>query len=145
MAIVTITELVLNFAEACRFLVPSLNRAEVSWRDGAQGPNWDRIAEPLFETLVTEPCAFQAVGEGRLMELRSAVYGFAPAGDCNAWIIVEGSGRMIDLASVEVPFDHVRCEELNELVPLEVSRFAFVYDDGNGIQHRIEAVDLAAE
>jgi hypothetical protein len=52
---------------------------------------------------------------------------------------------MIDLASLEGPSDHVRCEELNEPLPLEAARFAFVYNDGKGIQQRIEAVDLAAE
>ena len=44
-------------------MVPALDCAEVAWRDKGQYDNRSRIAEPLFETLVTEPCAFQAAGE----------------------------------------------------------------------------------
>lgn len=146
MAVVTVTDLVLNFAEACSALVPALDRAEVPWRDESQYDNWDRIAEPLFESLVTEPCAFHAVGEGGLGKLRLARYGFSIAGDCNAWIAVEGDGsaRMIDLSSVALPFDHVRCEP-NRLMPLKDVRFAFVYNGWDGIPRRLKTVDLAAK
>ena len=146
MAVVTVTELVLNFAEACRALIPALDRAEVPWRDAAQYDNWDRIAEPLFETLVTEPCAFQAAGEPGLGSFRLARYGFSAIVDWNAWVAVEGDGssRMIDLSSVELPFDHVRCEP-DRLVPLNDASFAFIHCGSDGIPRRLEAVDLAAE
>ena len=143
---VTVTDLMLNFAEACRALVPALDRANVPWRDGEQYDNWDRIAVDLFETLVTEPCAFQAVGEAGLITLRIARYGFASEVDCNAWVAAQGDreARVIALSSLTTPFDHVRFEEPIGLVPLEGRRFVFVYDTGDGAQ-RLDIVDLAAE
>jgi len=146
MATVTVTDLMLNFAAACRALVPSLDRAGVPWHAEEQYDNWDRVAEALFESLVTEPCAFQAVGEPGSAKLRTGRYGFAPEANCNAWVAVEDdrSTRVIDLSSVRAPFAHVRCEEPTGLVPLEGRRFVFVYDAGEGAQ-RLQSVDLAAE
>lgn len=147
MGTVSVTDLVLNFAEACRALVPSLDRAGVPWRDGGQYDNWDRIAEPLFESLVTEPCAFAAVGEAGLGQFRVARYGFAPAADENAWIAVDGAhpARMVGLSSIAGPFDHVRCAEAGGLVPLDAARFIFVYEASDGSQQRLEVVNLTAE
>lgn len=147
MAIITVTDLILNFAEACRALVPSLNRAEVLWGDGQQGNNWDRVAEALFRTLVSEPCAFHAVGEEGAAKLQILPYGFSPSSECNAWFTVEDGrpDRMVDLASVGHPFDHVRCGDPLRLVPLTSARFAFVHDNGGGLQMRVDAVDLEAE
>jgi hypothetical protein len=146
MATVTVTELLLNFGEACRALVPALDRAGVPWRDGEQYDNWDRVAEALFETLVTEPCAFQAVGEAGLSKLRTARYGLAPDPNCNAWVAVQGdrASRVITLSSVTTPFDHVQCEESTGLIPLKDSCFMFVFHTGGGAQG-LESVDLAAE
>jgi len=126
----------LNFADACRALVPSLDRAVVPWRDGEQYDNWDRVADALFETLVTEPCAFQAVGEAGLAKLRTARHGFERDPASNAWLAMQGNGtaRVIALSSVTTPFDHVRCEEPTGLVSLETGRFMFVYDVGVGPQ-----------
>ena len=140
------TELILNFADACRALVPRLDRAEVAWRDGEQGDNWDRVAEPLFETLVIEPCVFQAVGEADAAKLRPARYGFLPTTNTNAWILTDngGSVRMIDLASVARPFDHVRGEERDTLIPIADARFGFVYVSPDGVRRRIDKVDLRA-
>lgn len=42
-----------------------------------------------------------------------------------------------------MPFDHVQCDEPTGLVPLEGTRFAFVYDAGDRAQ-RLESVDLSA-
>lgn len=136
----------LNFAEACRAVVPALDRAGVPWRDGEQYDNWDRVAEALFESLVTEPCVFQAVGEAGLAKLRAARYGFAPDANCNAWVAVQGDPptQVINLSSLTSPFDHVQCEEPTRLVPLEGRRFIFLYDAGDGTR-RLENVDLAAE
>ena len=147
MGTVTVTDLVLNFAEACRALVPSLDRAGVPWRDGGQYDNWDRIAEPLFESLVTEPCAFAAVGEAGLGRLRVARYGFAPAADENAWIAVDGvhPARMVGLSSTAGPFDHVQCAGTSNLVPLTDARFIFVYEANDGSPQRLAVVNLAAE
>jgi len=146
MAVVSVTDLVLNFADACRLLAPALDRAHVPWRDGSQWDNWYRIAEPLFKTLVTEPCAFQAVGEAKLGRLRVARYGFASA-DSNAWIAVEGNppAKMVDLSSNASPFDHVRCGEPPRLVPLQDARFVFVYTGSHGNLVQLETVDLEAE
>jgi hypothetical protein len=145
MAIVTVTDLMLNFAHACRGLVPSLDRAVVPWRDGEQYDNWDRVADALFETLVTEPCAFQAVGEGGLAKLRTARYGFGSNPACNAWVAMQrnGGARVIALSSVTTPFDHVKCEEPTGIVSLEAGRFMFIYDVGDGPQ-ALESVNLLA-
>lgn len=143
---VTVTDLMSNFADACRCLVPSLDRASVPWRDGEQYDNWDRIAIGLFETLVTEPCAFQAVGGNDLTRLRIARYGFASEVGCNAWVASESNpdARVITLSSLAKPFDHVLFEEPIGIVPLESNRFIFVYDVGDGVQW-LENVDLSAE
>jgi hypothetical protein len=77
MRLVTVAELVLNFAEACRALVPYLGRAVVPRRDQQQYDNWDRIAQALFESLVTDPCAFQAGGRGRRQQPKS----------CPLWVL----------------------------------------------------------
>ena len=145
MATVSVTDLVLNFADACRALVPAVDRAEVPWRDGEQYDNWDRIAEALFESLVTEPCAFQAAGEAGLAKLRVARYGFSPDAEANAYVARLGDlpTQLITLSSVAAPFDHAYCEEPTGRVPLAGSRFVFVYDAGDGTQ-RLEHVDLAA-
>jgi hypothetical protein len=147
MATITVTELVWNFAAACRALVPSLDRAAVAWRDSEQYDNWDRIAEPLFESLVIEPCAFHAVGEVGLEKMRTARYGFAPAEDSNAWVAlgVAHPAWLINLSSIAKPFDHVRCSEPAGLVPLDTARFVFVYEADDGSQRQLEQVNLAAE
>ena len=136
MLTLTVTDLVLNFAYACRALVPSLDRAAVPWQDEAQYDNWDRVAEALFETLVTEPCVFQAVGEARSISLHPATYGFAHDPGCNAWLAVNRGRptRVISLASVASPFDHARCEGEPELVTLREHEFVFVYDTGDGLR-----------
>lgn len=141
MTTVTVTDLILNFADACRRLVPVLDYAGVPWGDGDQYDNWDRIAEALFTSLVTEPCTFQALGK---TEPRVVRYGFTPDADCTAWIAVEGEcvAQFINLSSLATPFDHVQCAEPVGLVPLEGKRFAFVYVTGDGPQ-RLERVDLA--
>ena len=146
MATVTVTDLILNFADAYRALVPMLDRAGVPWRDEEQYDNCDRVAEALFESLVMEPCAFQAVGEAGLAKLRVARYGFTPDTNGNAWVALEGDrpARVISLSSLKTPFDHVQCEEPTGLVPLEGRCFVFVYDAGHGPQ-QLESVDLAAE
>ena len=146
MTTTTVTDLVLNFAEACRALGPMLDRAGVPWRDGEQYDNWDRVVDALFESLVTEPCAFQAVGEAGLAKLRIASYGLAPNTSCNAWVAVQGDrpARVISLSSITSPFDHIQCEEPTGLVRIEEMRFVFVYDVGDGEQ-RLESVELAAE
>jgi hypothetical protein len=146
MATVSVTDLMVNFAEGCRALVPSLDRASVPWRDGEQYDNWHRVEEALFQTLVTEPCAFQAVGEDGLAKLRVVRHGFAPDPTCNAWISVhsDGAARVMGLSSVTNPFDHVRCEGRTSLVPLEGARFVFVYDVGDGAQ-TLDSVNLLAD
>jgi hypothetical protein len=147
MAIVTVTDLVLNFAAACRALVPSLDRAGVPWRDEEQNDDWGRVAEPLFESLVLEPCAFQAVGEAGQSRLLMARYGFQPDPACNAWIEVAGDagGRMIGLSSVSAPFDHVCCEGPAGAVPLGRASFVFVYAAAYGTRGRLKEVDLEAK
>ena len=147
MGTITVTDLVRNFAAACRALVPSLDRAAIPWRDSEQYDNWDRIAEPLFVSLVTEPCAFHAVGEAGLGKMRVARYGFAPARDFNAWVALDVAHPVwvIGLSSIARPFDHAQCVEPTGLVPLDTARFVFVYEADDGSQRRLELVDLEAE
>ena len=146
MTTVTVTDLMLNFADACRALVPTMDRAGVPWRDGEQYDNWDRVAEALFESLVAEPCAFQAVREAGLGKLRPARYGFAHDTNRNAWVALQcdRAARVITLSSLTTPFSHVQCEEPTGLVLLEGSQFVFVYDVGDGAQCLV-SVDLAPE
>jgi hypothetical protein len=143
---ITVTDLVLNFAAACRALVPNLERAAVPWRDDDQYDNWDRIAEPLFVSLVAEPCAFHAVGEVGLSALRVAQYGFERAADRNAWVALDAAypAQLIGLSTVARPFDHARCAEPAGLVPLDTARFVFVLEAAGGSQRRLEEVDLDA-
>jgi hypothetical protein len=147
MATITVTDLVRNFADACRALVPSLARAAVPWRDNEQYDNWDRIAEALFESLVTEPCAFHAVGEAGLDKVRVARYGFAPDAGFNAWVALDVAhpAWLIGLSSIAGPFDHAQCVEPTGLVPLDAARFVFVYESDDGSQRRLELVNFEAE
>lgn len=144
MATVTVTDLILNFAEACRALVPAFDRAGVPWRDGQQYDNWDRVVEPLFKSLVTEPCEFQAVGEPGRTKLRTARYGFTR--EANAWVALHGDhrARFIALSSSTAPFTHVIFEDPVGVFLLERSRFVFVYNDG-GSEKWLENVDLEAD
>jgi len=148
MATVTVTDLVLNFAEACRALIPSLDRAGVPWGDGAQYDSFDRVAEALFESLVIEPCAFEAAGSAGLSKLRTARYGFSHDNNFNAWVAVHVQGdiiaRMILLSSITAPFAHDRCEAPVGLVPLEGKRFIFVYNVGDG-NRQLQSVDLTVD
>jgi hypothetical protein len=145
----TVTDLVQNFAEACRTLVPSLDRAEVPWRDEAQYDNWDRIAVPLFETLVTEACAFAAVGETGLSRLHVAQYGFVNAKpEWNAYIALDGPTpkRFVGLSSKATPFDTVVFSEggSEKMATLALSnaRFVFVFAALDGTQQRLTKVLL---
>jgi len=150
MQIASVTALVLNFADACRALVPMLDGAAVPWADGEKHDNWDRIAEPLFETLVTEPCAFAAVGEGNRHRLQVARYDFMPSpADCNAYVALEGDEpkRMVGLASLKRPFDMAAIMGADglEKLPLTECRFVFVFPEVDGKQQRLSEVDLDAE
>jgi hypothetical protein len=143
----TVTDLVQNFAEACRALVPALDRAEVAWRDKSQYDNWDRIAVPLFETLVLEPCVFAAVGETGLSRLQVARYGFVDAEpEWNAYIALEGATpkRVVGLSSNVAPFDSVVFSECSTgrvaTLALTDARFVFVFAALDGTQQRLTIV-----
>lgn len=145
----TVTDLVLNFADACRSLVPALDRSDVAWQDATQWDNWDRIAQPLFESLVTEPCMYAAVGEMKLHTLTVPRYGFEPYGPkYNAWITLEGSSnmRMGGLSTENLPFDRVDLIDRDHRVSiaLEGVSFAFTYTDADLTEQQLTIVDLAA-
>ena len=143
MQMVTVTVLVRNFAEACRLLVPHLDRALVPWRDADQYDNWDRIAEALFCSLVLEPCAFRAVQEGAVPDLRIARYGFEPSAEHNAALAVglTRGVRMISLSTIRTPFDHVLCH-VRTWILLEEAQFIFVFEAADGQTRQLRAVDL---
>lgn len=149
MQIVSVTALVQNFADACRALVPMLDGAAVPWGDSDQYDNWDRIAEPLFETLVTEPCAYAAVGEANLHRLRIGRYGFRPIpGDCNAFIALDGGKprRMVRLSTSDRPFDIVEVVGAeDERLRLAHCNFVFVFEEPQGTQRHLAEVDLDAQ
>jgi hypothetical protein len=143
----TVTNLVRNFGEACRALVPSLDRARVSWSDANQYDNWDRIAEALFESLVIEPCRFQA-NEIGLDKLQFDKYGFIASSNANAFISVVISGatecKLISLVSRDRPFSHVRAAGVSDemIAPIMQCDFALVMIDPAGKQYRLSELDL---
>ncbi len=142
----SVTQLIVNFASACRSLIPSLDLAGVPWRDEEQYDNWDRIAEPLFHSLVAEPCAFAAVGEGKMSELVMAGYGFRHSAECNAWIAPADnlSQRFFSLTSGEIPFDQATFEGPLEAMPLDGTEMVFVFQAGDELR-TLQMIDLAAE
>lgn len=145
---ITVTELVRNFGEACRALVPSLDRAEIPWTDGRQYDNWDRIAEALFESLVLEPCCYEVwdVEPGRPLDV--ARYGFVPSSE-SAFVQLHlpegGRCRFMRLVSLERPFDH--CEGVAEgesrVVALGQAELSFVVLGTGGERRGIGVVDLS--
>jgi hypothetical protein len=143
----TVTNLVLNFGDACRALVPSLDRARVPWSDANQYDNWDRIAEALFESLVGEPCKFQAAEIG-LDGLHLRRYDFDTDPAANAFISVVTPNctdcRLISLVSQDQPFSHVRAvgKSGETVAPIEQCDFAFVMIDHTGKTHQFTEIDL---
>lgn len=150
----TVTDMIGNFADACRALVPCLDRAEVPWQDHLQYDNFDRVVEPLFETLVTEPCEFAAVGEGRIKALKTVRYGFPveqPDATTHAYIAVRtpdgAEWPFIQLRSEAEPFDSIEYGVQTDRLrmPLAGAAFAFLFTSPKGEALRIEVVDLQAE
>jgi hypothetical protein len=144
----TVSDLVRNFAEACRALVPNLDRASVPWADGQQHDNWDRIAEALFESLVLEPCRFHAAAVFPSTVLKLERYGFKPAG-ANAFVSLNASlggedCSFVQLISRESPFDG--CEGWSSdsklVVPIDDAELSFVVLDADGARHKIKNIDL---
>jgi hypothetical protein len=144
--IVSVTQLVLNFAQACRSLIPAMDFAHVPWGDLDAYDNWDRVAEPLFETLVVEPCLYQAAPNERLAGTRFSRYGFgkdvAPA-----YLLVDGRFRFVKFSTNVSPFDVVSFQDVLTFqdgdAPLNTAVFSFVIEDG-GVRQEIQTVDLAA-
>ena len=143
----SVTQLVLNFAEACRALVPHMDRALVSWRDGQQFDNWDRVAEALFQSLVVEPCAFAAKSLTGDLALRLSRYGFASPYNPkdSAVCVVDGNRptRLLRLTSDLQPFDTVvHGPDVAATMPIENADFAFIAVDENGKSHILRRIDL---
>ena len=90
----TVSDLLRNFAEACRALVPSLDRASVRWAGemASTYDNWDRVAEALSESLVLEPCRFHVAAVFPSAVLKLERYGFMPAG-ANAFVSLNRNRR----------------------------------------------------
>lgn len=149
MSITSVTDLVLNFAAACRALVPALDYAKVPFRDGEPYDNWDRIAEPLFESLVSEPSRFAAAGEGGHGALTVPKYGvLCPPTNSNAWIALAGSPRkrFVALSTIDTPFDQCIVVEANALqsISLSSARFVFVFTLPGCEQNELSSMDLDA-
>jgi hypothetical protein len=143
----TVTQLVQNFAEACRALVPHMDRALVPWRDGQQFDNWDRIAEALFQSLVLEPCAFAAKSVTGDHTLHTARYGFGPPYNPkdSAVYVIDGNRqtRLVRLTNDLQPFDTVvHGLDAAATTPIENADFSFVAIDANGQSHILRRIDL---
>jgi hypothetical protein len=145
---VTVTALVLNFADACRALVPMLDGASVPWGESGEYAEWDRIAAAMFESLVTEPCALAAVGNRDVGRIGVARYGAKRPvpGDGIGYVAVDDDPprRILGLATANRPFDMVRVisGETEEQMRLIDCRFAFVFQDPDGNQQRLREVEL---
>jgi hypothetical protein len=144
---VSVTDLVRNFAAACRAMVPHLDRARVPWTDGQQYDDWDRVAEPPFFSLVLGPCRFQAEASLPGISLVLPRYGFPPSGE-NAFLCLAareaGECRFVQLRSLDGPFDYCEGQIEGERVlrPLETADLSLVVVDPNGVRHKIETVEL---
>lgn len=145
----TVTDLVRNFAEGCRRLAPVMDAALIPWSDDEQYDNWERVAEALFISLVSEPCEYAAVGEDQLQSIRIEPYGWdVPPKDCNAYLAAlrgeEGPWRVIRLASVHGAFDHVLVTGSGraESISLSEVSFEFLYSLPAGDLRAIREVDL---
>ena len=147
---VQVIDLVRNFARACRALVPHLDQARVPWADCNQYDNWDRIAEPLFESLVLKPCRFQAAEAVSQVVPTTARYGFLPSNE-NAFVcITDASGEkynFIQLLSRLTPFDH--CEGFfggQRLVfPMEIAEITFVLLQPGGTHQDFRTIGLFSD
>jgi hypothetical protein len=132
MSSASVTALIYNFADACRALIPALDRANVPWQEGKQYDNWERIEDPLFKSLVAEPCEFQAQAFG--VTARFPNYGFRQEdGSANARISVsenegKNSWRYVRLFTLHQPFDAVECVQGSEVrhIPLTAAQFQFI-------------------
>lgn len=144
---VSVTDLVHNFATACRALVPHLNRAGIPWADGQQYDNWDRVAEPLFFSLVLEPCRLQAGASFPAIPLILPRYGFTPSSE-NAFLSLDAGAtancRFVGLRSVNGPFDYCEGQIKGERIlrEVETADLCFVVVGPNGEHHAIKTVVL---
>ena len=144
---ISVNDLVRNFAAACRAMVPYLDCARVPWADAEQYDNWDRVAEPLFFSLVLEPCLFQAEVSFPGLSFIPPRYGFAPGGENVFLRLIAGASeesRFIGLRSVIRPFDHCEGQIDGERVlsPVETTHLRFVIVAIDGKRHEIETVAL---
>ena len=146
MTMISVTDLVHNFADACRALVPMLERAEVPWRDDTKYDNWDRISGPLFASFVTEPCGYHVGDFGNLHIAGYDFHGRSPTWTAYVAVVGPEPRRFIGLSSVNAPFDRVLAESVDgdAAIPLEGAQFVFVVERPSGKQI-VEVVDLAAE
>lgn len=144
-SMVSVTQLVLNFAQACRSLIPAMEFALVPWQRPDAYDNWDRVAKPLFETLVVEPCLYQAAPDERLVGTRFSRYGFS-RDVAPAYLLIDRRFRFVELSTTNNPFDTVHFEGLvtfeGGYVPLDRATFSFVVEVGDRIE--IQTVELTA-
>jgi hypothetical protein len=137
-AVVSVTQLMTNFAEACRSLAPALDFAHVHWRRREERyDNFDRVAEALFFSLVVEPCLFHAGAEGA----DAARYGFSYDQLPAACIVVNGAFRFVQLETTSRPFDTVSHERGE--VPLASATFSFAIG-ASSAKREFSFIDLSA-
>ena len=138
--------------------MPALDYALVPYKDCEQYDNWDRISEPLFETLVTEPCVFAAVGEIGLRTLTVRRYGYlGDNGSWNAYIALDDvvPRHFVGLSSGTSPFDSFSILNYDgrsilngyvaETMPLIDASFVFIFSAPDETQQRLSNVDLEAK
>jgi hypothetical protein len=146
---VTVGELISNFAAACRVIAPNLRAAQVSWSDSEQYDGWDRIGEALLYSLVLEPCEYQASSQG-FEHIKTARYGFDPFDTTiNAFIKVTVDGHKARFLALsddgEGIFDSVRIMEDGVEFKFPISRCLFQYCilKNGKIIAQIQNVDLS--
>ncbi|GGF13456.1 hypothetical protein GCM10011611_18930 [Aliidongia dinghuensis] len=116
---ISVSDLVFNFAKACRLLVPVLDVAAVPWQEGKQYDSWERVEEALFRTLVCEVCEFEAHSSGKAVHFGR--YGFDDHDlEANAKLVVvpkqdTAPWRYVRLATSHQPFDAVRCSREGQI------------------------------
>lgn len=136
-ALVSVTQLMANFAEACRLLGPALDFARIPWRRPEERyDNFDRVAEALFVSLVVEPCLFYADAEGT----NAARYGFSYDDPPVACVLVNGTFRFVELETTSQPFDTVSHEQGH--LPLAGTTFSFVIREASATRE-FHSIDLS--
>lgn len=138
--VVSVGDLVHNFAKALVALTPYADRAFVDWGPEPGDP-WERVAEALFESLVTEPLVYGVYDLWQVSDLSLAAHDYDFNDQAhNSYIQVasaelEAFGKLksiniSDPTTIKVAVTEALGTE--RLLLLEACTFAFAYRRGQG-------------